>query len=67
MKIFSAKNLSLANYLIDNNCTVIRVKKNPNFKTMILVDFEYNDVLTKALAEWTKAKHEERVAKGIEN
>lgn len=67
MKIFSAKNLSLANYLIDNGCRVVRIKKNLNFKTMILIDFEYTDTLTKALAAWTKAKHDERVAKGIEN
>lgn len=67
MKIFSAKNLSLANYLIDNGCKVIRVKKNLNFKTMVLIDFEYDDALTKALAQWTKTKHDERVAKGIES
>lgn len=67
MKIFSAKNLSLANYLIDNDCTVVGIKKNPDFKTMILVDFEYNDVLTAVLSSWKKNKHDERVAKGIEN
>ena len=65
MKIFSAKNLSLANYLIKCGCKVAEVKKNPNFKTMILIDFEYNDNLTKALTEWTTAKKSEREAKGI--
>lgn len=67
MKIFSAKNLSLANYLIDNGCKVIRLKKNLNFKTMILIDFEYTETLANALSVWTKTKHDECLAKGIEN
>lgn len=65
MKIFSAKNLSLANYLIANGCPALEVKKNPSFGTMVLIDFAYDENLCKALTTWTNNKKIEREAKGI--
>lgn len=63
MEIFSAKNLSLANYLIKNGCKVIKIRKNPLFKSMVLIDFMYDDVLTNGLETWRKIKGYERIIK----
>ena len=63
MEIFSAKNLSLANHLIKNGCKVIKIRKNPLFKSMVLIDFMYNDILTNSLEDWRKIKGHERMIK----
>lgn len=65
MKVFSAKNLSLANYLIENGCNVIKIKKNPQFNSMVLIDFIYDSVLMNNLTIWKKIKEDERKAKEI--
>ena len=63
MEIFSAKNLSLANHLIKNGCKVIKIRKNPLFKSMVLIDFMHDDVLTNSLEVWRKIKGHERMIK----
>lgn len=65
MKVFSAKNLSLANYLIENGCNVIKINKNPQFNSMVLIDFIYDSILMNNLTIWKKIKEDERKAKEI--
>lgn len=52
--MFICKSMRLANYLLKNNCRIIRIDKDQEAKDFLVFIFVKNEKLNKALFEWNK-------------
>lgn len=52
--MFICKSMRLANYLLKNNCRIIRIDKDQKAKDFLVFIFSKDEKLNKALFEWNK-------------
>lgn len=54
LELFVCKSISLANYLISNKATLVKIDKDKENRNFLVFLFETNPILIDALKKWGK-------------
>lgn len=50
--MFVCKSITLANYLINNNCNIVKIDKDKTNKNFLVFIFKKDDLLNSSLSNW---------------